>query len=284
MSSNFKLDQTLPWKSQVVGKFLSPAVRLWLRSQLDSVEDLQFKLEGGDRQFLSGCIARVSVAARQLVYQGLQLSHIQLVGENIQVNLGQILCGKPLRLLDAFPVRGEVLIQEMDLNASVQASLLATAVKEGLIGWLQSVEWSGKAAVAAMLPETMSASKRSYASARLQNLLQSNTENLTVANLSVVIGSGWLKVSGWLVPAQRSTGWEAVAIAIRTELHLFSERELQLVRPQLLAHPQATSGEPLQLLDGAKIDLGPDVSLQALELYPGKLVCRGSITVMPSLN
>ena len=109
---------------------LSPAVRLWLRSQVDFVSNLEVKISGSDRQILTGYLPRVSVSAIHAVYQGLHLSQVQLVGENIRTNLGQVLRGQPLRLLEPVPVFGELLLQESDLNASLQSPLLANALTD----------------------------------------------------------------------------------------------------------------------------------------------------------
>lgn len=109
---------------------LSPAVRLWLQTQVDLVSNLEVKISGSDRQILTGSLPRLSVSAIHAVYQGLHLSQIQLVGENIRTNLGQVLRGQPLRLLEPVPVFGELLLQESDLNASLQSPLLANAITD----------------------------------------------------------------------------------------------------------------------------------------------------------
>lgn len=116
--------------SRLVAKVLSPAVKLWLRSQVQQVSYLEVKIEGGDRQILTGNIPRVSLWASQAVYQGLHLSQIQLVGEGIRTNLGQVLRGQPLRLLEPIPVFGELLLLESDLNASLSTPLLSHALTE----------------------------------------------------------------------------------------------------------------------------------------------------------
>ena len=117
-------------KHRLISKVLSPAVRLWLRSQVDFVSNLEVKISGSDRQILTGYLPRVSVSANHAVYQGLHLSRIQLVGENIRTNLVQVLRGQPLRLVEPVPVFCELLLQESDLNASLQSPLLANALTD----------------------------------------------------------------------------------------------------------------------------------------------------------
>lgn len=114
---------------------LSPAVRLWLRSQVQKVSDLEVKISGSDRQILHGTIPRVSISAHHAVYEGLHLTQIQLVGEGVCINLGQVLRGQPLRLLELVPVFAKLVLQESDLNASLQSPLLANALTQ-LLGML----------------------------------------------------------------------------------------------------------------------------------------------------
>ncbi|MCY7282618.1 MAG: DUF2993 domain-containing protein, partial [Cyanobacteria bacterium CAN_BIN43] len=121
----------------LISKVLSPAVRLWLRSQVESIEELDFQIEGSDRQILAGYIPKVAIAARQAVYQGLNLSQIDLVGETIRINLKQILQGKPLKLMDVVPIRGSLFWNEADLNASLKSPLLANALEEFFLTWLK---------------------------------------------------------------------------------------------------------------------------------------------------
>lgn len=105
-------------------------MKLWLRSQVEQVSQLEVVISGSDRQILSGYIPHVSISACHAVYQGLHLRQIQLVAENIRINLGQVLRGKPLRLLQAVPVFIELMLQELDLNASIKSPLLTNAMTQ----------------------------------------------------------------------------------------------------------------------------------------------------------
>lgn len=118
--------------SRIISTVLSPAIRLWLRSQVERVEALEFKITGGDRQILTGNIPNISIAASQAVYQGLHLSQIQLEATQIRVNLGQVIKGKSLRLLEPVPVTGQITLSETDLQASLESQLLSTALREFL--------------------------------------------------------------------------------------------------------------------------------------------------------
>jgi LmeA-like phospholipid-binding len=114
----------------IVGSVLAPACRVWLRSQVSHVEDIQVDIAGGSLQILSGTIPRVAVGAVGAVYQGLSLGSIDLVAENIRINLPQVLKGQPLGLLEAISVTANVRFSEGDLQASLAAPLLSQAITD----------------------------------------------------------------------------------------------------------------------------------------------------------
>lgn len=233
-------------KSRVISQVLSPAVQLWLRSQVEQVESLQFKIQGGDRQILSGHIPMVSIAASRAVYQGLHLSQLQLEGTSIRVNLSQVIKGKPLRLLEPVPVEGELLLLGSDLQASLQAPLLSNALTELLTTFLKS------------------------------NGATNSLDTLKDGQISwqnVDIDRGQLTLSGTLT----DTAGQTTPVVIRAGL--------QLATPQILRlHPlqiQLSSISSSVNLDGFQVDLGSEVDLEELALTPGQLTCRGRLTVLP---
>ena len=111
--------------SRIASAVLSPAVQLWLRSQVQQVDELKVKIEGSDRQIFSGAIPKVTAAARGAVYKGLHLTEVAIEGCGIRINLSQALKGKPLRLLESVPVAGVLRLSQADLNASLKAPLLS---------------------------------------------------------------------------------------------------------------------------------------------------------------
>ncbi|MBE9178987.1 DUF2993 domain-containing protein [Oculatella sp. LEGE 06141] len=239
-------------RSRIISTVLSPAVRLWLRSQVEQVEALEFRIEGGDRQLLSGHIPQVIISASKAVYQGLHLSQVQMVGRNIRVNLGQMLRGKPLRLLAVVPIRGEVVIQQADLNASLHAPMLATALAEFLAELLRSQLSPG-------LSESSEPQKLT-----LQN------PSVTIGNHRITLVADLLTASGRLIP-----------VAIRTGMQVMNGNLLCLEHPQWLPHPRAKRGLPLNDLHGFQVDLGSDVDLEELSLEDERIICRGGINVIP---
>ncbi|MBP0001621.1 MAG: DUF2993 domain-containing protein [Cyanobacteria bacterium SID2] len=114
-----------------IGTLVSKALQLWLRSQVEQIDRLDIEISGRNRDILSGYIPSVSVFADRAVYRGLHLSQMALFGENVRVNLWQILKGQPLRLLDPIPVTIELQLSEADLSASVaKSALLQNALRD----------------------------------------------------------------------------------------------------------------------------------------------------------
>ncbi len=75
-------------QSEIISKVLPPAVRLFLRTQVEQIEDLEMQLHGHDRQILRGYIPGVFLAVGRAIYQGLHLGKAQLRGENMAVITG----------------------------------------------------------------------------------------------------------------------------------------------------------------------------------------------------
>ncbi len=120
-------------KIRLITNALTAALKLWLKAQVSQVSQLEVEIKASDRQILSGCIPWVSIFASHAVYQGLYITRIQLIAENIQINIGSILKGKPLRLLEIVPVVGDLMIEEKDLNNSLASELLSTALNDVLV-------------------------------------------------------------------------------------------------------------------------------------------------------
>lgn len=235
-----------PKKSRIISTVLSPALRLWLRSQVEQVEALQFTIVGGDRQILTGHIPRITIEASSAIYQGLSLSQIQLEGTDIRVNLGQVLKGKPLRLLEPVPVVGQLLLTQSNLQSSLQAPLLSNALTEFLHTLLET--------------------------AGRTNLVDS-LQDKEISWQQIAIDASQLTIFGTLADASANT----TPVVIRTALQVLTPHELQLNSLQI----QMSSTLPPISLDSFQADLGPEVEIQELTLNPGQLICRGRLTVIP---
>ncbi|MCP6760582.1 MAG: DUF2993 domain-containing protein [Fischerella sp. CENA71] len=132
MAQNNLETQTSNKKVRIITNVLTTALKLWLRTQVSQVSQLEVEIKASDRQILSGCIPWVSIFANHAVYQGLHITKIQLIAENIRINIGSVLKGQPLRLLETVPVIGELVVEEDELNASTSSTLLSTALNDVL--------------------------------------------------------------------------------------------------------------------------------------------------------
>lgn len=120
-------------KIRVLTKILTTALKLWLRSQVSQISQLAVEIKANDGEILSGCIPWISIFASNAVYQGIHLTQVELVAENIRINIGSILKGQPLQILETIPVFGELSIEESDLNASLSSTLLSNGLNDILI-------------------------------------------------------------------------------------------------------------------------------------------------------
>lgn len=242
--------------SRVISRILPPAIRLWLSTQLDHVEELVFHIEGRDRQVLSGHLPTVFLSAQKAVYQGIHLSQAAVKASDIRVNLGQVIRRKPLQLLAPFPVDGNVLLTTADLNQSLQSPLMGT----GLYSFLQLLAQSQ--------PEA----------AHLQGILHSLPEKTVSPHYlpSATIEAD--RVTLRLLPQAEVT---LPPIEIATQLAIKEGRRLCLENPYWLTETAASQTTPLPALQGFEIDLGAAVQLSACEIQADQLALAGTIQVMP---
>ena len=131
-------------KIQIVSKALTTALKLWLRSQVSQVSKLEVEITASSRQLLSGSIPYISIFANHAVYQGIHITQIQLSAENIRVNIGSVLKGQPLRLSQIVPVKGELILNEEEVNASLSSGLLSTALNDLLVNLLPEYRQKSK--------------------------------------------------------------------------------------------------------------------------------------------
>ena len=229
-----------------MGKALSTAVALWLRSQLDRVEDLQVQIDTSSRLVFAGLIPFVAVSAREAIYQGLYLRQISLTAKDIQINVRQILKGQPLRLNEPIPVTGELLLQESDLNNSLTSPLLANGLTEFLVTLLKGA--AGQANIANLL--------------KAQQIIW---EQINLAPGQIAINGVCCDFSGQETP-----------VSILAQVRVENGNKLQLNSIQIELRSLLTID-----LDSFELDLGSEVDIQELTLKPGELICCGGILVNP---
>jgi len=143
-------------------------------------------------------------------------------------------------------VEAELLLKSADLNASLRAPLLTTALREFLA--LLQTGGSQVAVAAVQLP--------------------------TVEQ--IVINPGQLTFRTSIL----ATDGNPLPLMIQMGLQLASSHELQFIEPQYLFQDEARR-LPLGDLHGFTLDLGPEVAIRELRLEAGQLVCRGEINILP---
>lgn len=243
--------------SHLLRSVLSPAVRLWLQSQVESVVALDLTIESSDRQLLSGKIPQISIGAESVIYQELRLSHISLEGREIAVNLSQVVRGKPLRLLAPVVLEAEVILNEVDLNASLASALLAPV-------WL---DWQRQ------LADRLRGAE-SWDGAWGLGVVWGQPE--------ISIGCDALTLRCGVETGGGSDRAEAGALTfVLSAPVLVSDGQiLTLVRPRWTIGAAAMDqvrGEFEDLV----LDLGKTVTIESLQLQAQQLICRGQILVQP---
>lgn len=222
---------------------LSPACRVWLRSQVSHVDDLTVDIVGGSRQILSGTIPRVAIVAIGAIYQGLSMGSIDLIAENIRINLPQVIKGQPLRLLESIAVMAEAKFSETDLQASLASPLLSQAITDLFTQIIaadpQQTDWLIDWHQLQIAPQTL--------------MLQGN---LTTVG----------QMAGEKTPISIIMGIE---IGDGHILHL---------DPLTIT---CAIDLPGSKIDRHQIDLGDDVNITQLSLGAGELICQGQIQVNP---
>ncbi len=248
-----------------ISSLLKPAIKLFLKSQLEAVETLTVDIEAGDRQLLSGCIPQVSLSAQQAIYQGLHLSQITVEGRDIQINIGQVMRGKPLRLLHPVPLAVNLQLLERDLNRSLEAPLLAGAVADLLDQWLRAAQVVGL--------------KGHLDTRQSPQIVLANDSPGQARRECLTLTAPWVDEAGALG-----------TLILRSELQLAGHHCLQFQRPELIYqrstpdNPEDASpmSEPqVEVLADFALDLGTDVELTVLQIQPGALHCQGYIWVNP---
>ena len=205
-------------KLGVVKNLLSTALKLWLKSQVSKVSQLEVEINAKDRQILSGCVPFVSIRAQDAIYQGIHITQVNLVAENIRINIGSVLKGKPFKLLETVPVTGELRVNEEDLSASTSSALLSDALNDIL---------------ATVLPNHWSKSKLN------------KWQNISIQNNSLVI------------LATSYTQGKPLAVEITIGLNLITNHELKISPIRAINNTELLlNDENGRLIDlGAEVDI-----------------------------
>jgi hypothetical protein len=243
-----------------ISKLLPAAVRFWLHTQAEHIENLVFEIQGRDRQILRGHLPQVVLSADKAIYQGMHLSRLRVEAREIRVNLGQILRGKPLRLLAPFPVEGRVGLSAADLNASLNSELLGTGLYDFLTQFAAAQTTQAtqagdlQAALAACPDKTVRTHYQAHAT----------------------LDEGIVRLQLMPLPGQ-----SLPTIAIETGLMIDSGRYLRLHQPHWISPSDPNHREALTDLQDFTLDLGPEVTLTECSLTPAQMVLGGHLRVLP---
>lgn len=100
-------------------QLLATGLQLWIRSQCEAVENLEIQLHGSGLNLLRGRLEGVSLMARRVVYQGLEIERVQLRSDPLLIQVGGVLRGQPVQLEHAFLIRGSVAFTADGLSSSL---------------------------------------------------------------------------------------------------------------------------------------------------------------------
>ena len=227
----------------MISKLLSTAVKLYLRSQVTQVHDLRVKILGKNKEILQGYIPQIWLSCDRAIYQGLHLSQIELNGNNIAVNLPEVIKKKPLRLIEPIFVEIELKLDAADLQASVDSELL----QSGLADLWQMV---------------LSAQNNPSAV---------ELKNLTIEWQSIAINDQVLN----LVGIYEDTLGKSQELCLSTRLILADDHTLCLTSVQITNESSFANQFQEQLM----IDLGTDVAIAKLKIENNQIVCSGKIRI-----
>lgn len=231
----------------MIGKLLSQAVKVYLRSQVEGIKDLQVKIEGKNRQILQGYIPQVSLSCDRAVYQGLHLSQVQLDGRDIAVNLSEVIKQKPLKLLEPVVVEIQLRLDAQDLQASLTSDLL----QSGLSDLWQLI---------------LAAQDRTETNTEKLRELRIEWQSLAIAEKKINLAGFYQDSLGTIKQLALSTG-------------------IDLSNPHTLClSPLNITGDSRDLLHHdlnpqLEIDLGTDVAFQEVTVASEQILCSGKIRI-----
>nr|WP_259736148.1 DUF2993 domain-containing protein [Synechococcus sp. CS-1329] len=100
-------------------QLLASGLQIWIRSQCEAVGSLEVQLHGSTLNLLRGRLDGVSLMARQVVYQGLEIELVELKSDPLRIQLGGVLRGQPVQLEHAFLIQGLVAFTAVGLSGSL---------------------------------------------------------------------------------------------------------------------------------------------------------------------
>lgn len=231
--------------NRFISKILSPAVRLFLRSQIEKAENLEFTIDAGNRDIFAGIIPLVNLSAHKAVYQGLHLSDVNLTAKDISINLKEVMRGKPLKLLNPVLLSGEVFLEKSDIKTSLSSSLLSNA----LVDLLEII-----------IPDISNNSELSIKDNKII------WEQIDLADSEFKLGGNYTDLSG-----------NKYAIMLRASLELIGSNQLKLTLLDIKLPPNFPEAKT-NIFD---LDLGTEVNIKEMNISADKISAQVDLTVLP---
>jgi hypothetical protein len=235
----------LPSQGQVVTNLIAPLMQLWVRSQVEQVDDLRVNVAGADPQVLNGQIDRVELSGTNLQYRGVTARSLSLRGNDIRLDTRQALAGGGLRLLKDLRAGASLRMSEADVNNYLASPAFQEQIRNLTVRL--PAELSGDRAPREVPLELREPRAR---------LLKDRLELAAVVRIA----------NGEPAPLRLSTG---VAVA--------GPHQLRLVDPRLLDNEN--NSFPIASLDGRLIQLGEELTLTQVSVLPNLLVLEGSYLI-----
>jgi hypothetical protein len=130
-------DDTDAKRSGPVLQLLASGLQFWIRQQCQAVDSLELQLHGSALGLLRGRLDGVSLVARRVVFNSLEIEQVDLNSDAIQVQIGGLLRGQPLQLEHPFQVSGFVALSGPGLSRSFSTPHwrgLGDQLADGLLG------------------------------------------------------------------------------------------------------------------------------------------------------
>lgn len=230
--------------TEVITQLLSTAVKLYLRSQVSQLEDLQVKISGTNRQILKGYIPQVFLSCQRGAYHGLYLREVEVNGTDIAINLPEVLKKKPLKLVDPIVVTVKLGLDANDLKASLDSPLLQSGLRDLWQIILSSQE---------ITP------------------ISSPAANSSIDWNNIAIAEETLHLSG----IYRDYDGRDRELHLSTDITLANSHTLCLSALKITDEFKIVG----DLGEKVEIDLGTDIAIKQLVIESKQILCLGDITV-----
>ena len=126
-----------PSSSGPVLQLLASGLQRWIRSQCDSVEELNLSLQGSAFALFKGRLKGVTLHAKRVQFQRLPLVRAELQSGELKASLRPSQPNQPVQFEEPFLISGEVVISGVELNqalASDRWRWLGDLLSERLMG------------------------------------------------------------------------------------------------------------------------------------------------------